>query len=218
MIIGNGPSLNQMAIERLGSEITIGCNGLFLLFSKMGFIPTYYTVEDVLVAEDRGEQIAQIIGSQKIIPFDLRKQVPDPNAVWINFIRHYKHFPQLSLDLAHNAYWGGTVTFLNLQLAIFLGCNPIYLIGVDHNYKTDIKVEKDGARWMSLEDDKNHFDPNYFGKGYRWHDPQTARMELAYQKARSEAERLGVSIFNATHGGKLEVFPRVDFDSIFQTA
>src|ERR1700738_2271379 len=46
-VIGNGPSLGKMDLSPLRDEITIGCNGLFLLFEKLGFLPTYYTVEDV---------------------------------------------------------------------------------------------------------------------------------------------------------------------------
>ena len=38
---------------------------------------------------------------------------------------------------------------------------------------------------------------------------------LAYQAAREYADRHGIKIYNATRGGKLEVFERVDFDSLF---
>ena len=35
-------------------------------------------------------------------------------------------------------------------------------------------------------DDPNHFHPDYFGKGFRWHDPQVNKMIEAYQRPRSE--------------------------------
>ena len=38
----------------------------------------------------------------------------------------------------------------------------------------------------------------------------------AYQKAKQYAETHGIKIYNATRGGKLEVFERVDFDSLFE--
>jgi hypothetical protein len=138
----------------------------------------------------------------------VQKQVPDRDALWINFLREYPGFPKFSHDFPARAYWGGTVTYLNIQLAVHLGCNPIYLIGVDHNYKTDFEIKKEGGRWTSLEADPNHFHPDYFGKGYRWHDPNVARMEQCYLHARSECDRLGIEIINATVGGRLEVFPR----------
>ena len=37
---------------------------------------------------------------------------------------------------------------------------------------------------------------------------------LAYMSARNYAKEHGVKILNATRGGKLEVFPRVNFDKL----
>lgn len=214
-VIGNGPSLRSTPLRELRDEVTIGCNGIFLLFGEMGFKPTYYTVEDVLVATDRREEIRNLTGMRRVFPFDLMKTIgSDQEACWVNFLRHYDGFPRFSDDLESVAFWGGTVTYFNLQLAVHLGCNPIYLVGIDHSYKTDIPVEKQGSVWTSKTDDPNHFDPNYFGKGYRWHDPNVARMEQAYIKARDHAKTRGIQILNATVGGKLEVFPRADIHTL----
>ena len=76
-------------------------------------------------------------------------------------------------------------------------------------------VEENGNEWTSGGDDPNHFHPDYFGKGYRWHNPRLDRMELAYRKAKRVFEADGRRVVNATLGGKLEVFERVDYDSLF---
>ena len=47
----------------------------------------------------------------------------------------------------------------------------------------------------------NHIHPDYFGPGYRWHDPNVARMEAAYHCARRELESAGITVMNATAGG-----------------
>jgi hypothetical protein len=72
-----------------------------------------------------------------------------------------------------------------------------------------------GLTWISTEDDPNHFDPSYFGAGKKWHDPQLDKVALNYQLARRVFERNGRKIFNATHGGKLEIFERADYDALF---
>jgi len=41
-------------------------------------------------------------------------------------------------------------------------------------------------------------------------------MELSYIAAKQHSENNNWSIYNATVGGKLEVFPRVHFTSIFK--
>jgi hypothetical protein len=132
----------------------------------------------------------------------------------INFIREYKPFPKFSNDFSEKVFWGGTVSFLNLQFAFYLGCNPIYLIGFDHNYTVTEKSENFVI--TSEKDDINHIHPNYFGKGYRWHDPNVERMERSYLEAKKFFHQHNVKIFNATIGGKLEVFERCEYDKIFQ--
>ena len=216
-VIGNGPSLNQMDLGFMANEVTIGSNGIFLAFERMGFVPTYYTIEDRLVAEDRAMEAAGIEGTQRIYPHDLVQTLGDATALYVPFRRSYFGFPQFSRNLVDAAYWGGTVTVFNLQIAFHLGCNPVYLIGCDHNYVVKADVQRRGARFTSMSDDPNHFDPSYFGKGYRWHDPNVDRMELAYEVCRSAFESDGRTVLNATAGGRLEVFPRVKYDSLFET-
>ena len=45
--------------------------------------------------------------------------------------------------------------------------------------------------------------------------PDMAYTFSAYEVAKENAEKKGIKIYNATRGGKLEVFERVDFDSLF---
>jgi hypothetical protein len=215
-VIGNGPSLRDTDLAKLNGEVTIGSNGIFLLFDETGFRPTFYTVEDRLVAEDRSPTINQLTGMVKIFPRDLRKWLwPDKDTIYIDFVRRYAGFPRFSAVFEGRVYWGGTVTFLNLQLAYYLGSREVYLIGVDHSYRppADVDEQSDNVI-LSHSMDVNHFHPDYFGPGYRWHDPKVERMEKSYEKARCFFEDHGGVIYNATIGGKLEVFPRVEYASI----
>lgn len=218
-IIGNGPSLKNTDVRLLKNEITIGCNGLFLMFDDMGFLPTFYTVEDTLVAEDRAEIINNIRGTTKVFPLDLKYCLkPDEDTIYINFLRPgYKGFPQFIGDFVSRVFWGGTVTYLNLQLAWYIGAREIYLIGVDHSYHPHTENDKkEGFTITSNSEDINHFHPDYFGPGFRYHDPKVERMELAYRKAKKFFEKNGGKIYNATNGGQLEIFQRVSINSVVQ--
>ncbi len=77
------------------------------------------------------------------------------------------------------------------------------------------KVEVNGLEIRSTGA-QNHFDERYRLAGERWFTPNIKRIERAYTLARDEIEERGGSIYNATRGGALEVFPRVDFDSLFE--
>jgi glycosyltransferase involved in cell wall biosynthesis/nucleoside-diphosphate-sugar epimerase/uncharacterized Rossmann fold enzyme len=217
-IIGNGPSLNQTDLRLLKDEVTIACNGIFLLYEEMGFKPTYFTVEDSLVAEDRAATVNGMEGTTKIFPADLRYcLLPNKDTAYINFVRPgYKGFPKFSDDLEKQVFWGGTVTYLNLQLAYFLGCSEIYLVGVDHNYRDkNQEDEQQHLTIMARTPDPNHFHPDYFGAGFRYHVPNTERMEVGYRKAKEFLNAKGVEVLNATKGGRLEVFPRVEYETLF---
>lgn len=218
-ILGNGPSLRETDLAALKDEVTIGCNGLFLLRDAMGFLPTFYTVEDTLVAEDRAAALSALKGTTKVFPLDLQHWLrPDEDTVYVNFIRLYEGFPKFSGDFVSRVYWGGTVTMLNLQLAWHLGIREVYLVGLDHHYKVPPADERDGVVITSRSSDANHCHPDYFGPGFRYHDPRSDRMEVAYQEAKRFFDANGGRIYNATAGGRLEVFPRVRFDSLFLKA
>jgi hypothetical protein len=214
-VMGNGPSLLKCDLNRLGSEVTIVSNAHYLIWDKLTYVPTFLAVEDRLVAEDRADELRSGNGITKIFPFDLRAWLgpADETTLYLNFPRNYRPFPKFSHDLAKRCYWGGTVSVLNLQLAAYLGCDPIILIGFDHNYVVPSDGIQDNVIQSEIED-VNHIHPDYFGPGYRWHDPNIPRMETAYRHARRELERSGVRIINATVGGHLEIFERASLDSI----
>ncbi len=213
-IIGNGPSLRRMDLSLLKHEITFGMNSIFLGFDLLGFIPNYYTVEDNFVAEDNNRQISQLEGSIKFFPRDLSYCLKgDDQTCWVNFVRHYQPYPQFSSNCSEIIYWGSTVTYLAIQLAYFMGCDPLYLIGVDFDYI--VPNYADGQNVItSREDDVNHFHPAYFGPGKRWHHPRLDRVEPSYKEALRFLKAEDRRIFNATVGGKLEVFDRVNYKTI----
>jgi len=134
------------------------------------------------------------------------------------YIEKSKHFEKsrFSKDCSKVVYCGQSVTFINLQLAYYLGFSEIYLIGMDFSYTIpdSAKLIK-GAVIESTEDDVNHFHPDYFGKGKKWHDPKLHNVLQSYKLHKKIFEEDGRKIINATVGGKLEEFERIDFNSLF---
>ena len=218
-IMGGGPSLKKIDPTFLANEQTFGVNAIYLIKDWLGFLPSFYVVEDKLVVEDRGAEIAAMRGPTKF--YDARYNgniTPDPNTNNFRMFDDYGRyfgFPDFSRDASKGLWCGGTVTYLCLQLAWYMEYDPVYLIGIDHNYSKPETLQTEGYVWTSQSDDPNHFHPDYFGKGKRWHDPQVDRMEMAYKRAHQEFNRVGRRVINATVGGKLDVFPRADFAAIF---
>jgi hypothetical protein len=220
-IIGNGPSLNKLDLTNLKNEYTFGVNAIYLNFERMKFHPTFYVVEDYLVAEDRANEINKYDNPQlkffgSYLDYVLNK---DSKTIYTNVCLNYQednYEPLFSNDCLRRIGVGGSVSFICLQLAYYMGFKEVYMIGFDHNYDVPKNADlKKSAVIMSKEDDVNHFAPGYFGKGYRWHDPNVERMERGFIAADKAFRKDGRKIFNATKGGKLEVFQRVEFDALF---
>lgn len=123
--------------------------------------------------------------------------------------------PKFSKLIYENVYSGQTVTYTNFQIASYLGFKKIYMIGMDFDYVKPAHVIESGNIWLSTGDDPNHFHKDYFGSGKRWKDPQLDQVLRNYKNAHKFFQEQEVEIYNATVGGKLEEFPRVDFNSLF---
>ena len=87
-----------------------------------------------------------------------------------------------------------------------MGLKKIYIIGADSEFKNNAG-EDEGSHFI-----KGYNDVNKKTKPYTI-DPKT--FFVGYKAAKYYADRHGIKIYNATRGGKLEVFERVDFDSLF---
>ncbi|MEJ2758148.1 MAG: hypothetical protein P8046_06645, partial [Anaerolineales bacterium] len=128
------------------------------------------------------------------------------------FLHTTYYDPAFSKDVRGRVWEGATVTYVAMQLAFYMGFEQVILIGVDHSFKTKGTPNKTVVSEGNVE---SHFDPRYFGKGFRWQLPDLDTSEQAYLRARKNYEKAGRQILDATVGGQLTVFPKVDFDEFF---
>jgi len=223
-IIGNGPSLNKIDLNILKNEYTFAVNSIFYKTKEMGFKPTFYVVEDQHVLSDNLTEINSYEVNYKFFPSNYKKFIKNNKNTFffpfdIGFYREehlsYKK-PRFAKDISEVIYAGQTVTYINLQLAFYMGFTEIYLIGMDFDYKIPKSAIVNGNTIESVENDPNHFHPDYFGKGKKWHNPDLDSVMYNYKKAKETFENENRKIFNATKGGKLELFERVDFDKLIR--
>jgi hypothetical protein len=210
-IIGNGPSLKQTDLSLLRNEFTFGMNRLYMAFPELGFQSTYYVAMNDLVIEQCAEDIAGL-AIPKFLSWRGRKWVtPDDRT---QFIYSTYTGPGFTTDMTGRVWESATVTYVAMQLAYYMGFSQVVLIGVDHNF---ITKGAPNTTITSQGDDPNHFNPNYFGKGFRWQLPDLETSELGYRMARQAFEADGREIIDATVGGNLQVFPKAAYTSLFST-
>jgi hypothetical protein len=209
-ILGNGPSLARMDLTPLKGEVTFGLNRVYLLFPRLGFSTTYFVAVNTLVVEQCAEEIKQL-GMPKFITWRARRAMRgDEQVTFLD--TDYTGEANFSGDVTGRVFEGSTVTYVALQLAYHLGFSEVILMGVDHSFQS---AGRPNVTVVSGGDDPDHFSPDYFPTGFRWQLPDLLASERAYQLARQAFEAAGRRVLDATVGGKLEVFPRVDYDGLF---
>ncbi len=212
-IIGNGPSLKKMDLSRLKGEYTFGLNRVYLLFPELGFTTTYLVVVNDLVIEQFAANILDLPLPVFMAWHGRRFLPPDVPAERLPIFLHTTYTgPTFGRDARRRLWEGATVTYAALQLAYFMGFETAVLIGVDHNFSTQ---GKPNTTIVSSGADPNHFNPAYFSQGVRWQLPDLETSERAYRMARAAYEADGRHVLDATVDGKLTVFPKVDYLSLF---
>lgn len=223
-IIGNGPSLNKNDLSLLKGEYTFAVNSFFLKTRDIGFVPSFYVVEDNKVMEENADDIREYPAPFRFFPEDYRRyNLANKNTCFFNldqefYMKSKPHYgiPRFSADARRSVFAGQTVTYVNMQLAFYLGFSEVYLIGMDFNYVIPSEHKREGNHIISTTDDPNHFHKDYFGKGKTWKDPQLDRVLLNYRMADLAYEAANRKVYNATVGGKLEIFDRVDYDRLLR--
>jgi hypothetical protein len=208
-IIGNGPSLKQTDLKKLEGEFSIGLNRIFLAFPELGFKTSMLLSINDLVVEQSAAEI-QGLGIPTFVSWRARRWLKPAENLFFLYTTYTG--PKFATDVTGRLWEGATVTYTALQLAYYMGFETVILIGVDHNFVTQ---GKPNTTVVSQGDDPNHFHPGYFGKGFRWQLPDLETSERAYRMARQAYEADGRRVLDATVGGKLQVFPKVEYESLF---
>ena len=218
-IIGNGPSLRAEDLDKLKGEYTFAANRIFNIFDKTDWRPTYYvSTDDKILKEHQNELAKYSLGHMFLssrfctiqAPTNVLSRIYDGNCLQldVDFDRYNKTSIYISEDVSNHYCDGQTVTFAAIQLAIYMGFKEIYLIGVDHNYSRTVDISGKVNVDTAVQD---YFDNKRYDNSY---PAAVNTAQYAYTIAREYSDAHSIKIFNATRGGKLEVFERVDFDEL----
>lgn len=215
-IVGNGPSLNKEDLNMIYDShmISFGCNLIYRGFDETRWRPDYYVITDVSGITMVSKDVSYITNNCRYLFSrsngrlrSYHDYIPNVRLFKYNYSDSQKNF-EFSLDCSEQIYIGYTVTYAMLQLAVYMGFRTIYLIGIDHQYAKEIVNGQEVINNVKNHSNLcvNHIDDDCY---------LIDKVTLAYCSARKCADEHGVKIYNATRGGKLEVFERKKFDDIF---
>jgi len=219
-IIGMGPSLDTADLDNLKNEITFACNKVYLAFDQTDWRPTYYTVQDVLIAENNQPMIEEL---------DLFKIFPDcvksnfrkkEDIIWLRCLDHPMRSGDYDFQFSTNSikgvYGGWTVIYTQLQLAFYMGIREVYLIGLDFSFEVPEPTGETCIHGQVLEHkgETNHFHPDYRKAGEKWTMPRLDLQYKAFSCARKLFELHGGAVYNASRRTALDVFPLISFREV----
>ena len=209
-IIATGPSLTLEDVNKLKNEHTIGVNSIFRLYDKIDWRPEYYIIlEPHLTGKYLEEGFINPDDFARDVCFFnsvCKKKIIDRKVIYLrtNWLKHVYDYGNLEFkytsDLVYGLYDFYSVTHASIQIAMYMGFKEIYIIGVDNNYMGS----------------KTHFAETKGDDSFDYQLALTTQksMDAGYEEIRKIADRRGVKVYNATRGGKVEAFERVDLDDI----
>ena len=231
-LVGNGPSLTAEDLTTLHkhSEVSIACNAIRKIFHKTPWRPKYYMVGDPMIYEYQCEMLADTEAEYKFLR-EFNDMLLGNTTEIAQVLERSKgqivHYRQIhavrndgttcfSPDASRGIYALSTVMYPMIQMAVYMGFKEIFLIGVDG----DVTTPKQPEDYLS---EKRHFYDDdkdlVFLQSARTFVHNNELSSIYTAKAYDQAEKYtrehGIRILNATRGGKLEAFERVDFDLLF---
>ena len=217
--VGNGPSLRAEDLTKLHEhgEVTFAFNRVYNIFDQTPWRPTFYISQDEKMLAGCVDVVDQLALGTKLVPVQLKwyYDIRIHDAVYFNMNWQQKENPLdvgFSDEIAKEIFCASTGMYTAAQLAAYMGFTEIDLIGVDHHFRTSVNNKGE----IVIDDKvKDYFTDKYNEDKDKLYIPNTEKSTLTYVAMKRHCDQRGIRVYNATRGGKLEVFPRVEFDSLF---
>ncbi len=222
-IVALGPSLiaEDLDLIKEYNEYSFSVNRCYQMFDKTRWRPDCYFFSDAKVFTpvtrdaifEMANEGIDIIYSKFAAPKGMPSTAIYYKAKYTDAIlsasrkTKYKKLA-VPLRFSSNAYDfiydGHTCIHSILQLAYFMGFKEVYLLGAD----CGVSANKVYTDLVKNNIDCNISEQNKIG--------DVMIEDYASLKKDIESQQLDFKIFNATRGGRLEVFPRVDIEDLFK--
>ena len=224
-IVGNGPSLTASDMDLIKNEISFGANRIYDLYPKTQWRPTYYGVQDFFVLdeiskeielEETASKVRFIVSNRPNYVCEKMKKNPRNRFFYLGTCLSEKKEIKFATDFSKTVGNGRTITYALIQLAVYMGFNEIYLLGIDHNYGNYFDQK---GNINTKTHAQNHFAGAKEYKKLKANNVDYKRGFLyvptrAYEKAEKFSRKQGIRIYNVTRGGKLEAFERLKLEDV----
>jgi len=225
-IFGNGPSLGKLDLTLFQDDITIGVNGFYKHTQARTCQPSYYCLSpdfffdgsavarsflsELLATIEKSCFYIPLIGQAKNIVRD--GCLPLERTFFIPHNGSLVHDDIEKVDFLHSVPNGVNIIQEALLMAFHVGCNPIYLLGVEHD-------------WLATRTGNTHFYSDFarhptFRYLDQWSYYERIRGALqtweCYLTINRYALKHGIRIVNLTPNSFLDVFESGDLSAFMK--
>ncbi len=228
-IVASGPSLQEQDLLRLKGEVVIVVNSFYHHPDVDELNPPYWLLADPGYWEQPDLDLWPLLRAINEKGLSPTLFLPSGAAPFfsrsnfgLNLNVHFFHF-DYSQDASQPIDFcsglppfGQNVVSPALMLAYFLGCNPIYLLGCDHTWWRYTEESYQSEQYSRFYGDANQNEPS-IQEAFEFKELQRTIVVQRdqYEKLSEYGKARGIKVFNATKGGELDLFPRVDYEEIF---
>lgn len=218
-VICNGPSLRPEDLTKIHEygDVSIGMNMIARIYDKTPWRPTLLSATDDCVFNPLNRKLVEDCECG-IKLFDrkryMRSLKAKGNLVYMQFNESRKllDYPEFDIDITKPLPSIGTSAYSMIELAGYLGCKEVYLLGCDMSYA--VNLNRDGSITYN-DSGQNHFYAKDKDQMTHVKPAPTWELQAAFDAAEKLSGQFDMKIYNATRGGRLESFERVDFDTLF---
>ena len=230
-VIGNGPSLGNQDISALKGELLFTMNSFDRHPLCRQLQPVYHFLADPGVNDNSPVQeaiLARIedgIGESTVF-------IPAWPSLESATLQHWRSAGQLYPVPILGALSDGPVTVFDmcvgfpgvqtvahfaLMAAVYMGCNPIYLTGLDSDWAASPYLYRHFYREPTLDEtwDRTEYEKRWT---YKHILEATLTMWKGYENLLEFCGRRKVDVYNCTAGGLLDIFPRKRLENVIGDA
>jgi hypothetical protein len=232
-ILCNGPSVKKQNLRPLKDELVISVSNGYLHLEYAEIAPKYHCVPQITYGlMTRQDVVAWFremhdrLGKATLILSETEEALvreeglfPGRDVRYVHLKGLFSNLPPATIpDLTAAIPVAQSVPILALMLAMYMGGNRLYLLGTDHDhfrsgeYKYFYEPTVLRGKDISV-DERGRLRGGWFAEL-----SALAVLWSQYRSIKEIAARNDIEIFNATHGGELDEFPRIELDSLFPNA
>lgn len=229
-IVGNGPSLKNTNLDLIKNEFSFAMNRISMIFDFTEWRPSYYSCTTTNI--HRAEWKKDIYKIQNLdIPFfvwdklvnESKDFVIDDNTFFLNCsdgeqVTNSPKEDWWSWDPSERVTKFGSSIVVSFQLAVYMGFKEIYLLGTDLNFK-ETSFQK-FLKTLGLNEMSQRFDTNHFSSSYGTPGLPSSVLNLNMLSVHELIDKMtkscGVKVYNSTIGGNLEIYKRVELETLYQ--